>query len=77
MIFHTYVAGIPCQCLVYSYQESIPMRVTGTGYGDAEPPEPETFGFRLLDRKGYPARWLENKLTGGDTSRLLQEYLSL
>ena len=77
MIFHTRVAGIPCQCLVYSYEEAIPMRITGTGYGDADPPEPEEFEFRLLDRLGYPAQWLERKLTLNDHDRLLKEYLAL
>ena len=77
MIFHTYVSGIPCQCLVYSYEEAIPMRITGTGYGDAEPPEPEVFEFRLLDRKGYPAKWLEAMLTPNIESQLLEDYLAL
>jgi hypothetical protein len=53
------------------------MRITGTGFGDADPPEPEEFEFRLLDRKGYPANWLESKLTLNDHHRLLKEYLAL
>ena len=77
MIFHTRVAGIPCQCLVFTYEEAIPMRITGTGYGDAEPPEPEVFEFRLLDRKGYPAKWLEAMLTPNIESQLLKDYLAL
>ena len=77
MIFHTYVSGIPCQCLVFTYEEAIPMRITGSGFGDAEPPEPEVFEFRLMDRKGYPANWLEGKLTLNDHHRLLKEYLAL
>ena len=77
MIFHTYVSGIPCQCLVYSYEEAIPMRITGTGFGDAEPPEPEVFEFHLTDRKGYPAKWLEAMLTPKIEYQLLKEYLAL
>jgi len=76
MVFDTTVAGIPCQCLVYQYQEELPMLVTGSGFGDAEPPEPEIFEYRILDRKGYPAPWLEAKLTPDDEERLKQEYLS-
>ena len=77
MIFHTRVGGIPCQCLVYSYYPAVPMRITGTGYGDADPPEDEVFEFRLLDRKGYPADWLERKLTNNDADRIKKEYLAL
>lgn len=74
-VFETRVAGIPCQCLVYQYQEEIPMRITGSGFGDADPPEPEIFEFRLLDRRGYPAPWLEAKLTDDGIQSLKEEYL--
>jgi len=73
-IFDTRVAGIPCQCMVTTYWPPQPMRITGSGWGDADPPEPEVFEFRLMDRRGYPARWLEDKLTYDDESRLLTEY---
>jgi len=72
--FDTRVAGIPCQVDVTFYSEPLPMRITGTGFGDADPPEPEEFEFNLLDRKGYPARWLERKLTEDDEVRILEEY---
>jgi hypothetical protein len=51
------------------------MAITGTGYGDADPPEPEEFEFTILDRRGRPAPWLERKLTEADSDRLLAEYL--
>jgi len=72
--FNTRVAGIPCQCHVTLYAPGAPMRITGTGFGDAEPPEPEEFEFRLLDRRGRPAPWLEAKLSDDDEDRLLVEY---
>jgi len=53
------------------------MRITGTGFGDAEPPEPEVFEFHLMDRKGYPAKWLEAMLTPKIEYQLLKEYLAL
>ena len=77
MVFDTTVAGIPCQCLVTSYHPAVPMQITGSGFGDAEPPEAEEFEFRIMDRKGYPARWLESKLTSNDHNRLLKEYKTL
>lgn len=72
--FESRVAGIPCQVEVLTYYPDRPMRVTGLGFGDADPPEPEFFEFELLDRKGYPAPWLERKLTPDDHQRLLTEY---
>lgn len=74
MIFQTTVAGIPCQCRVTNYVPYQPMRITGSGFGDAEPPQEEEFDYQILDRSGYPATWLENKLTLGDDLRLLGEY---
>lgn len=74
MIFETRVHNIPCQCEVTGYLKALPMRITGTGFGDCEPPEPEEFEFILLDRKGRPAAWLEKYLTVDDEIRLLEEY---
>ena len=73
--FATRVAGIPCKIEVTYYAAAVPMRLTGTGYGDADPPEPEEFEFAVLDRRGRPAPWLERKLTEADSDRLLAEYL--
>lgn len=75
MIFPTQVAGIPCQCEVTYYRRAEPMLVYGMGMGDCFPPEPEEFQFRLLDRKGYPAPWLENKLNPGHEERIYQEFV--
>lgn len=75
MPFYTEVAGIPCQCVVHDYQPALPMVVTGPGYGDALPHEPEIFEFHLLDRKGYPAPWLETMLTDEDNARMMREFL--
>lgn len=76
MVFQTEVAGIPCQCEVTQYNPGTDMVITGSGFGDAIAPEHETFEFLLLDRKGYPAPWLENKLNSDDYARLQQEYLN-
>ena len=77
MIFPTHVAGIPCQCEVLEYRPYQPMRITGSGYGDSEPPEDEVFEFRLLDMTGYPAAWLEKKVTDAIVRHLKAEYLRL
>jgi len=75
MIFDARVAGIPCQCEVTHYVAPSPMVITGSGFGDAIPPDPEEFECRLLDRRGRPAPWLEEKLTDDDLTRLKNEYL--
>ena len=74
MIFDTYVNGIPCKCEVHSYSPYVPMRITGSGQGDADPPELEEFDFQILDRRNKPAPWLEKYLTPHDEERLCEEY---
>lgn len=73
MKFDTKVAGIPCQCEVTSYSAGTPARVTGP-WEDCYPEEPAEFEFRILDRRGRPAAWLEKKVTDEDKDRLLEEY---
>lgn len=67
MIFHTRINGIPCQCEVTYYAPALPGSFT-------EPPQPEEFEFRLLDRRGYPARWLDKYITPQSEDRLFQEF---
>ena len=74
MIFNTRVGGIPCKCKVTYYSAGSPMRVYGSGFGDCDPPEPEEFEFHLLDRKGYPAKWLECKLTPDIEEKIYSDF---
>lgn len=74
MIFQTTIDRIPCKCRVWYYQPHQPMVITGSGFGDAVPPEEEEFDFTILDSHGHPAAWLERKLTEQDHSRLMQEF---
>jgi hypothetical protein len=50
------------------------MRITGSGMGDADPPEGGEFDFEILDSKGRHAPWLEKKLTDADEERLYEEF---
>lgn len=75
MIFDTSVAGIPCQCEVLEYRSPTPSKVHGSGFGDIHLPEPEEFEFLLRDRRGYPAPWLELKLTPDIEVQLKEEFL--
>ena len=56
---------VPCLIRVTHYLPLIPMRVTGWGYGDAEPPEPEELDYQIEDpeRPGKPCAWREHIAT--------------
>ena len=71
MIFDTKIAGIPCQCQVTSYTRPSREYIHSASL---EPPEYGDFTYRILDRKGYPAPWLEAKLGFGDEARLVEEF---
>jgi hypothetical protein len=65
----TEVRGIPCGIVVDGYTPGRPMHISkfpGAGYGDAEPPEPEEIEWHLIDRKGYRADRLAEKMTDDD-----------
>lgn len=72
--FDSTVAGIPCGIKVdsvevhqgnYSLSAACPDEYHG--YQDIE--------FTVLDSKGYPAPWLQAKLTNADTARIEGEIL--
>jgi len=69
----TTIQGIPCHIEVTRYDPGAPMVITGSGFGDAEPPEPEEIEWRVLDRKGYRAQWLEDKMTEQDEREIDRE----
>lgn len=52
MIFATNVQGIPLLCTVTHFSRGCPMKITGSGYGDADPPEPDEIEFFLKDADG-------------------------
>ena len=71
--FTTRIAGIPCQIQINHFQPAVPMQVFGIGWEDAYPAEPAEIELEVLDRKGYKAPWLANKLTEEDMDRLMEE----
>jgi len=49
------------------------MRITGWGFGDAEPPEPEEFEFELyIDNKRAP--WLEDRVSDFELDQLISQF---
>lgn len=75
MIFETSIQGIRCRCEVTHYAAEVPMAITGSGFGDAEPPEPEEFDFCIRgidhDRR---LKGLEDRVTPAVRQKLINEY---
>jgi hypothetical protein len=72
----TQVAGIPCiaEITYYNHVEpwsgsayTCPSDMDYYGYTDVE--------FQLRDRKGYVAKWLENKMSDKDKENIEQEII--
>ena len=45
------------------------------GAGDCDPPEYEDVEWRLVDSKGYPAGWLEEKMNDYDVTGITCECI--
>ena len=60
--FPFHIAGIPCQIQATISGESRPAKINAPPEYCYEAEYPEV-DFEVLDRKGYPAPWLEAKLT--------------
>ena len=72
----TKIAGIPCQVEVISITgRHLPAKIWADPNDcyEAEYPELE---WRVLDRKGYPAPWLERKLTEAAAGKIEAELLT-
>jgi hypothetical protein len=73
-IFKSSINGIPCQILVTSYIDEKPI-ISGL-WENSEPGHFE-FEFEVYDRKGYPAAWLEAKLTDDINDQIADEFIKL
>lgn len=73
MKINTQIAGIPCKVEVVHVFVQKPLGPSCDsdwdcyGYSEVE--------FKVLDRKGYPARWLEAKMSSEDSERIEAEIL--
>ena len=66
MIFETTAKGIPCKVEITHYYK-------GWRGSLEEPPEEPEVEFRVCDRRGRHAPWLEKKLNGRDWANLETE----
>lgn len=71
-MFESTIAGIPCQIEIENFQPIIPAKLSGPPE-DCYPEEGGEVEYSVLDRRGYPAPWLERKLTRADEQRIEQE----
>ena len=69
---NTRISGIPCQVLITCYYPARHANFRGTP-DRWTPPEPEEISFQVLDWRGRPAPWLEEKLTEDDRVRIERE----
>ena len=70
---NTRISGIPCQVLITCYYPARPARLHGHPDRYA-PGEPDELSFQVLDRRGRPAPWLEEKL-GEQGRRRIEDEL--
>lgn len=71
---HTRIAGIPCQVQLNHLEPITP----AYRHGHPDNWEPESGGemdFTVLDRRGRPAPWLDNKLTDDGVHAIKQALL--
>lgn len=68
------VVGIPALADVVRYRPGKPGRTDGPPEL-CYPPEPTELEWRLLDRRGRPATWLERKLTERERERIERELI--
>jgi hypothetical protein len=73
-IFEARVAGIPCQIAVTAHEEYVPARTWGPPE-DCYPAEGGFSEYRILDRNGYLAEWLERKAYDLDLDDEIQDLI--
>lgn len=73
MMFATNVQGVSLLCTVTHFDRGCPMKITGSGFGDADPPEPDEIEFYLKDADG---NLMDDLAALPETeAQILREYL--
>ena len=70
--FASHVAGIPCRIEIGDCESFTPGRFTGIPE-NCYPDEGGSIEFKVLDRNGRAAPWLERKLNDKETARIEAE----
>lgn len=69
------IQGIPCILKVW-YEEGAPEIVEGSP-DKWQPYEPPEIGFWVYDRKGYRAKWLENKIDDREQQEIREDIIEV
>lgn len=75
--FESYVGTDDVLIRVTDYSAASSMIITGTGFGDCEPPEDEIFEYEVLRPDGTP--WPERDIQVSDAAdrRIYKEFLAV
>lgn len=71
----TYIDDEEVLIEVTYYAAPKPMRITGSGFGDCDPPEPVEFEYKVLHPDGTP--WPELDVSEEDDERIFEEFMKL
>lgn len=76
--FWSCIQGIPCQIRITDYSPGCAGDHPGMGppmsYASIQAPEPEDWDYEVYDRKGYRARWLEDRISSADEDRITEDF---
>ena len=75
--FNSYIGTDDVLIRVTDYSAATPMRVTGSGFGDCDPPEDEIFEYEVLRPDGTP--WPERDIQVSEAAdlRIYREFLEV
>jgi hypothetical protein len=73
-IIDTRVQGIPCHAELLHYSPGSPGYISGPPESCYES-EQEEWEYRILDRRGRPAPWLEAKVTDDDREQIESDFI--
>ena len=72
----TVMGGLPIGVVIDNYSGAKPWRqhtFNGAGPGDCDPPEDQEIQYRILDRAGYYAEWIHDRMSAKDETDIESE----
>ena len=75
--FNSYIGTDDVLIRVTDYSAATPMRITGSGFGDCEPPEDEIFEYEVLRPNGQPWPERNYQVSEAADQRVYREFLAV